>query len=787
MATEAGATNASSSESSVKVETCSASGYSQSSTGAKSTSEAIVTIPKQKLPLSNPLFSFASYSTIIGIGVLTDDQLNNPDTTYRAGKPFALICKSGHASPNNRVKTPYGKFDYYIDNLEISSVIGHEKGNNTNATGITFEIVEPYSMGQFTAACQQAAWEAGHKNWREAPFIITIDFKGADQQGLMTPIRGTNRQIPFKWQNISMVVKETGSTYRCEAFPYNQQALTTKNASLKTDVSVSGSTVQELLQTGSKSLQVAINKRLAQLQADGIVDVPDEVAIIFPIDRSSAGTTPSQGNSETKSSATTSTDSPTATAIYTKLGISRSADNQTLVQAESECNELGSSSMGVDQLRKGTAPVGKDNQIYSDTAKNWIRGNNTVDQTITNGAFAQDTDIPNAINQVLLSSKYAVDTLGEDRLSTDGWRKWWKIDVQVYNISPTENRGTGSKAKLIVYRVLPYKAHASTTAAANSPAPGFDEMARQAVKKYEYIYTGKNVDVLKFEILYENSFATLMAADGIKRNIEVQTQGETGGALPQTETGDVVPIVKGNAPDKGSNPTTISHTGTKTKTDHLGGPGTDTQGHRAARLFHDAINHGTDMMNLTVEILGDPYWIAQSGTGNYTSPPTQYYYLNADGTVNYQTTEVDFLMNFRSPIDLDQNVGMYNFGNSSRSVPVLEFSGVYRVTNVTSNFKGNVFTQTLSAIRRNQQESTAKPDPKKMFNVTTTPPAAQQPTPVKPTQDTSKDYLIQKGDNLTKIARANGTTIDAIMAANPQIKNRNLIYAGQTLKIPGNS
>jgi len=45
------------------------------------------------------------------------------------------------------------------------------------------------------------------------------------------------------------------------------------------------------------------------------------------------------------------------------------------------------------------------------------------------------------------------------------------------------------------------------------------------------------------------------------------------------------------------------------------------------------------------------------------------------------------------------------------------------------------------------------------------------------------DYVIKKGDTLGKLAAANGTTVDALMKLNPQIKNPNLIYAGKTLKL----
>lgn len=46
------------------------------------------------------------------------------------------------------------------------------------------------------------------------------------------------------------------------------------------------------------------------------------------------------------------------------------------------------------------------------------------------------------------------------------------------------------------------------------------------------------------------------------------------------------------------------------------------------------------------------------------------------------------------------------------------------------------------------------------------------------------DYVIQKGDTLTTIARKFNTTVQAILDANPQITNPNIIFAGRTIKIP---
>ncbi|MEJ2349632.1 MAG: LysM peptidoglycan-binding domain-containing protein [Anaerolineales bacterium] len=45
-------------------------------------------------------------------------------------------------------------------------------------------------------------------------------------------------------------------------------------------------------------------------------------------------------------------------------------------------------------------------------------------------------------------------------------------------------------------------------------------------------------------------------------------------------------------------------------------------------------------------------------------------------------------------------------------------------------------------------------------------------------------YVVQPGDNLARIAQAYGTTVNAILALNPQITDPNLIYPGEVLQIP---
>ena len=113
-----------------------------------------------KLPLPNTLSSYATYDYIIGFSALTINELNNPDRTYMSGTTKNLICKTGGIEPNNRIQTSYGKFDFFIDNLVIESVIGMVNQKGSFSSTLTFSVFEPYSLGVLMLAIQQAAYQA---------------------------------------------------------------------------------------------------------------------------------------------------------------------------------------------------------------------------------------------------------------------------------------------------------------------------------------------------------------------------------------------------------------------------------------------------------------------------------------------------------------------------------------------------------------------------------------------------------------------------------------------------
>ncbi len=72
------------------------------------------------------------------------------------------------------------------------------------------------------------------------------------------------------------------------------------------------------------------------------------------------------------------------------------------------------------------------------------------------------------------------------------------------------------------------------------------------------------------------------------------------------------------------------------------------------------------------------------------------------------------------------------------------------------------------------------------------PPPVSSTVPVTPTPITTSPttvtnpatYCIEPGDTLFALASKFNTTVPAILAANPQISNPDLIYAGEILNIP---
>ena len=678
---------------------------------------------EMELPLNNVLHQYATYDYIISLGCLDADSFNYPGSSYMAGNLPPLICKSASGDPNNRIKLADGnKYDYFIEDLVIKANASFtEHTANTNTTGLEFTVIEPYSMGMFIQAVQIAAYNAGYSNWNEAPYLLMVEFRGNTDTGQLKTIQNTTKFITFNFNKWNMKVTEAGSVYSIEGYAATGKALTDSYTLLKSDATISGTTVQEILQSGPRSLQQVVNARYKELKDNGEAKVQDEILILFPINYSSTGsgsTLVKPGSTEQSSSSTTNPTSVNDQNLFKSLGVSRSSSSSTLVQNDGTCNELGKAKLGFDITRGGSNPFPDDNAVWDDAKKVWVRSEVCSKPGTTDFKFSQSSDIINSINQVLLKSELAVKALNSDQLTGEGFRPWWRVDTQTYHIASNANmKITGEIPKLVVYRVIPYKVHASKFLPPNAPAPGLTELKKQAAKEYNYIYTGKNIDILRFDFEIKNGFYTPFAADNFQKSSDVVTSQQMSTGIDKTvsEAEKVAPVIPtGGTPAKpGAMSYVTKFINTITHSDNKGGTRGDTEATRAAKLFHDAVMNSTDMMNITFDILGDPYYISNSGMGNYTAPPTQFLNVSSDGTMNYQNGEVHIVINFRTPSDINQTTGLYNLTNNSLCQ---QFSGLYKLVKIRSEFKHGQFTQSIDAMRIQGQDSTDTPSSSQLFS-----------------------------------------------------------------------
>ena len=116
-----------------------------------------------------------------------------------------------------------------------------------------------------------------------------------------------------------------------------------------------------------------------------------------------------------------------------------------------------------------------------------------------------------------------------------------------------------------------------------------------------------------------------------------------------------------------------------------------------------------DLIKIDLKIWGDPFWLNDSGAGNYTAEQTEFINITKDGSADFQSSEIDCILNFRTPFDLNES-GFMEF--NGKTIPTKAFSGLYQCIGVASEFSGGKFEQTLSLVRRRNQEPAKKVPPK---------------------------------------------------------------------------
>lgn len=708
-------------------------------------------------PFPNELRDFASYNYVLGLGVLNTYEVNFPDETYRKKDPEIMITRSGGGLPQKAttIFETKGQIEYFIDDFETNAIIGNNtKTKQTNAVSIDFKVTEPYSMGMFLQTLQVAAVQAEYKNYLEAPYVITLEFKGWDNNGNYISKPNLRRIFPVKLVNIDFGVTEGGSVYNVRCIPWHEQGLADQVQSTKTDITITGRTLSELLQTGAKSLMSTFNEyEQKKLESKQVVAV-DEYVITFPTERASAkeqllGQSTEAGKATTNpelnsgeggkreitdteklklfQSITGNEDSNVPADFDAELSkllgivVKRSGIGEAVrknAENPENINDIGKSDLIESYLNGGKQPFGRPkfveetktvtteggppNRNRTSTVSTGVfkRGNITISNKGRDLTFKSGSKIQNIIEEVIILSDYG-RRISEAEPDVNGMIPWFKIETDVYDITNYEQMDlTGQFPKLYVFRIVPYKAHINRYMPPTKASPGLKSLEAQCCKQYDYIYTGKNDDVLEFNLEFDKAFFTSIMPFGGENKAGSKSEKEESSGNP-----DKSPKKKptpGDTDNLSSSGNTTTKEVTKPGSTGKGGLPERTK-ESIARDFNDAlVNSNVDLVTANMTIWGDPYYIADSGMGNYNAAETPIINLTEDGTMDYQSSEVDILVNFRTPLDYNQDGSMEFPGNGTK--PVGAFSGVYQVIFCMSTLAGGVFNQQLKLIRRRNQE-----------------------------------------------------------------------------------
>ena len=303
--------------------------------------------------------------------------------------------------------------------------------------------------------------------------------------------------------------------------------------------------------------------------------------------------------------------------------------------------------------------------------------------------------------------------LKKDKEATEEYEEVQDKPIKFYRIVPEVKLGPFDKirnqyAKMITYHVKRY----------DMTGKDFENLGKKPVefiaKKYDYFYTGKNTDILSFDIEFNAAYYQTYTYNKMKKAGQFPT--------PLAETNLENTINEGQTAKSGNNPITKwtpyireVTTNTRTSTD-INDPNVDHKSMTVDNFMQEVFDQGTDLLHMNMRIIGDMSYIQSKDMRSVATGIQEDYYL-PDGSLNTDK-EWHIFVKFRNPVDLDASTGLMKGFNVNvdgvTDINTPSISGQYRIIKVTSNFSGGQFTQNLETIReRNQELNTLKEKDKK--------------------------------------------------------------------------
>lgn len=634
----------------------------------------------------NVLHEYASYNYVWTLSALSQEDLKKPQSILK-NKPRDIIAKSsgigteGNFSPFNAsgsvngakevvdredTGTVYSDFkvkdsiirarassneiltrghDIFFEKVTISAVHRpNEQRKMMNFTKIEMVLHEPFGVTLFEKL-KAAAFNNKFRDHIDAPYLLTLEFRGYDNLGNPKTVI-TKRKLPIKITNAEMEINAGGTIYTITAVPWTEFAMHDRFLFIRG----SGNTTWKTpfnTKTG-ETLVEAMNRLADTLNKMQDVEIERKMRELKDTYEINIVNVPVKN---------TGSGNWNLGSLGAKFQVSV-RPNESIVKVITDCVQQADGFRNIgDIVKKYWQQVGEEQE-----------------------------------------SKYNQMEARAENL--EPYVPWFKVVTNVTTDTARFDSILGMHPKTITYTIIPYAVHVM-----NFTLPGLSASplwGKTVKKRYNYIYTGDNHDILDLKINYKFGFfqAALVDGTGADATTKKQVKDLSLQELVQTYRSYVVDQPEGTLPlrrypsySKSADPSTGAGA-SKTQVDE----------------FYEYLTAPMgDMVNVQMTILGDPAFIGQDFALPYENKNSN---TSSDfaafsgkawdqelGCFNFDQAEPFVTLDFRFPTDIDEKKSVMDFKNLENIV----FSGLYKVVQVESVFDGGKFTQVLDLVRFNNQ------------------------------------------------------------------------------------
>ena len=582
-----------------------------------------------------------------------------------------------------------GRFDMYIDNIEVETLMAFTPGTNTSfGTKINFEVFEPYSINGFPQALHVGAVSSGYPSYLGASYVLVMEFIGyPDNKDISEPepIEYSKRYFVVKFSKFDAEITERGTRYACSCIPINDSAFGTPNV-LKDPIQIAGNTVGAILKNFEDSLNQQIKEAEKDYKPAENATRFDKYKILFGEIVDNKLTYEKNKNifSESK-----------VLELLREKSLYRFPDPGNSNQVATNQQRATSASYGTrDDPRQGRSYVGS--QPAPNTSTNPDKDAKYVRYTPDTMAvqFSEKSRIHECIIAILRDCEYTrsilekLDILLDENDMVDYFAVLTEVETD--EIDPVTKRNF----QTFKYIIVPHKIHFTRIPGYQGQKYDTSKLVNKALRNYNYIYSGSNQDLINFKLNFNTLFfeAIPKALAVSDYRFSEDSLGPSNESDPKFQPENIRNIQSDSI---GTPPIAVNPDYQKISNIGIAGPTSVKPFDVLTRNMHESIiNPKGSMLTGELEILGDPLYLTTSGQGNYKPLYiTADSNLTLDGELSYVFREVYINIVFKNPSDIGIN-GMYVFEKDK--VP---FSGIYRVNKVKSHFRDGVFKQTLEVLR----------------------------------------------------------------------------------------